>query len=72
MEKHPKGFGNGPWPTADTLRLALLAKIQDAENVDLKEFFRQVYPRVLETGDDDRAESEPTADSKARQEVKHV
>ena len=41
-------FGNGPWPSANTLRLALLAQIQNSENVDLTKFFRQVYPQVLE------------------------
>ena len=40
-------LGHGPWPTTDSLRLALLARLQDAETVDLVEFFRKVYPEAL-------------------------
>jgi len=41
-----QSFGS-PWPTTDSLRLALLARAQVDENLDLAEFFRQVYPPVL-------------------------
>ena len=49
-EEHPETpgiYGPGPWPSADGLRLALLAQLQDAETVDLVDFFRQAYPKVL-------------------------
>lgn len=36
-----------PWPTADAYRLSLLASIQTAEDVDLGDFFRKVYPEVF-------------------------
>jgi len=47
----PGAYGPGPWPSADGLRLALLVRLQDAETVDLVEFFRQAYPQVLEVKD---------------------
>lgn len=55
----------GPWPTADGYRLSLLTSIQTAEDVDLVDFFRKVYPEVMPPAEEPRS---PAPDREGRRQ----
>ena len=61
-QHRPRPSPSAPWPTADAYRLELLASIQDGGDVDLRDFFRKVYPQAVAPSSESEGPAVKTAE----------